>query len=176
MMIFNLPESHDHISKAKEIFKEITKDDVCVQETICVGKPNKNGIRALKLTLTNPMETENVLTPKKGLLKGRGFYISADLTQCKHEAELKKEANTRKLNGENVVFTFFLEYLVTVLEQKLNELDSFSCCDSTDHEYSVSYECSRFKLKTPFFYYFWPFSTFLLFNLETFLNYIECFL
>lgn len=108
IMIFNMPESHNDVSKAKEIIKDLIKEDVCVEKAIRAGKPNKNGIRALKIKLNSSREAEKVIKAKKDVLKGRGLYVSADLTPMQSEniAKLKLEAERRKLNGESVAFKF----------------------------------------------------------------------
>lgn len=108
IMLFNLPESHDDTVNAKEILKLITNDDITVQKAVRVGKPNKNGFRALKLTVNSSKEAEKVITAKKGVLKGRGVYVSADLTpqQCVNIKKLRQEVDSRKRNGENVILKF----------------------------------------------------------------------
>lgn len=108
VMIFNMPESHHDIVNAKEIFKELVNEDVSVEKTSRVGKPNKNGIRALKLSLNSSKDAEKVIKAKKNVLKGRKIYVSADLTPTQSEniRKLRKEVDTRRRNGENVVMKF----------------------------------------------------------------------
>lgn len=59
---------------------------------------------------------------------------------------MKKEGNTSKLNGENFVFKF-IKGVPRILSdrtgEKLTDLDSFFCCDSSDPQYSVGYETNK---------------------------------
>lgn len=109
IMMFNLPETNDDMMKASEILRLlVTNYEIGVAKVLRVGKANKNGIRALKITLNNANDVDQVVWAKKGILKGRNVYISADLTPMQNEnlKQLKQEMETRKENGENVVIRF----------------------------------------------------------------------
>lgn len=108
IMIFNLLEEGDDVGKVKEIFRILTKEDINMSKTIRVGKPNKNGIRALKIVLENPADAVKILKAKKGALKGRKIYVNADLTPMQYGnlKKLRDEVDNRKQNGENVILRY----------------------------------------------------------------------
>lgn len=121
IMVFNLLEEDDDVGKAKEIFRTLTKEDITVTKAIRVGKPNKNGIRALKVILDNSLDAGKVLRAKKSVLKGRKVYVSADLTTMQY-GNLKKliqEVENRKQNGENVVLKY-IKGVPTIIEESKN--------------------------------------------------------
>lgn len=108
IMIFNLPDTNNDSNKAREIFKEITREDLIISKVIRVGKVNKNGNRALKVTCNNVCDVEKILKAKKDKLRGRSIFISADLTPTQYEyiKRLRQEAEVRKQNGENVILKY----------------------------------------------------------------------
>lgn len=92
-----MPESHHDIIHAKEKWKLLTNEDLPVEKAIRVGKPNKNGIRALTFKQFKGCRTS--------VIKGRRVYVSADLTPMQSEniMKLKEEGTSRKHHGENVM-------------------------------------------------------------------------
>lgn len=122
ILIFNMSESSDDKTNAEKILRDLAKHDVNIIETARIGKPNKKGNRALKITLPNANVTSKIITAKKDPLKGKHVYISPDLTirQRNHYNELKNELNERRNSGENDIIIRYVKGIPTIVKRNLN--------------------------------------------------------
>lgn len=70
-----------------------------------VGKKNKRGIRALKVTLKDSVTAYELLRCKKGLLNEQSICVSADLTSFQRTQlnKIKVELLERKNNYEQYI-------------------------------------------------------------------------
>lgn len=104
VMIFNLPEEGVDLEKTKDLIHLVTGQHLHVTELSRIGRKNKNGYRALKISLANATDANKILTSKRESLKNKRIYLSADLTpsQINNWKKMKEELNARKSNGEDV--------------------------------------------------------------------------
>lgn len=103
-MIFNIPEESRDLEKDKELIHSITGQHLHVTESSQIDKKNKNGYRALKISLINVVDANKILTTKKEYLKNKRIYLSADLTptQINNWKKSKEEFSMRRSNSENI--------------------------------------------------------------------------
>lgn len=109
IVIFNLPEnSESDLSKVQEVFNTLVNRNFAIQSILRVGKKNRNGHRALKVTLNNGDEARKIITSDKKPLSEKQIYVSADLTpaQISHLKAMRQEVESRKENGENVTIKY----------------------------------------------------------------------
>lgn len=111
-MVFNLPEPQNRaldLIKVKEIFLELTNEDLNILRVVRLGKPNKNGHRALKVVFNDAEDANKVIRAKKDILRGKAISVNADLTQLQIKTwnKLKEEMEVRRKAGENVVVKYF---------------------------------------------------------------------
>ncbi|KAG5883589.1 hypothetical protein JTB14_004783 [Gonioctena quinquepunctata] len=101
VMVYNLPEKSQDLDlkQAQAIVKEITKEELRVIGTHRVGKKNKNGARALKITFSNPDDALKVISNKKNLGKRWNVFILADLTE-RQAAQSKKGQEEKERRTE----------------------------------------------------------------------------
>lgn len=101
IVIFNLPVNEDDKRETEKLLSDIANRNINILKSARVGKSNKNGYKALKVTLSNHDDVDVVLKAKR-TLKGKNIYINADLTHLQRSNlnELKMELETRKKNGE----------------------------------------------------------------------------
>lgn len=54
-LIEKMDDVHNELMKRciKKWFKLLTNDDISVEKTICIDRPNKNGIQTLKLKVSS---------------------------------------------------------------------------------------------------------------------------
>lgn len=112
VMVFNLPEPQNRaldLIKVKEIFLELTNEDLNILRVVRLGKPNKNGHRALKVVFNDAEDANKVIRAKKDILRGKAISVNADLTQLQIKTwnKLKEEMEVRRKAGENVVVKYF---------------------------------------------------------------------
>lgn len=101
IVIFNLPVKEDDKRDAGKLLSDLANRNINILKSARVGKTNKNGFKALKVTLSNHDDVDNVLKAKR-TLKGKNIYINTDLTHLQRTNlnELKMEMESRKKNGE----------------------------------------------------------------------------
>lgn len=109
VVIFNLPEENNDQNDAQLILNELTNGRIAIVKSGRFGKRNRNGHRAMKITVESHEVASKIITANKNCLKGRNIYISADLTRYQRDSlnQLKKELATRTANGEeNLVIKY----------------------------------------------------------------------
>lgn len=104
IMIFNLKEN-PQISDAtavQRIFRQMCDVLPTVIKIDRIGRPNKNNIKALKITLSNHDEVQQIVKNKSKLDRLERIYISTDLTKRQQEEfkKVKKELDQRRSRGE----------------------------------------------------------------------------
>ncbi|XP_044761984.1 uncharacterized protein LOC123319186 [Coccinella septempunctata] len=107
VMFYNLPESDKpDLAEAKDILMSSIERDIV--RAVRVGKPNKNGARALRVTLSSPDDAHKVLKNKIKIGKARNIFIDADLSprQLQHLQKVRKEAADRRSGGEEVYIRY----------------------------------------------------------------------
>lgn len=102
IVIFNMPDSDNDVNAAKEVFTNLVNKRIDIKSATRVGRENKKGLRALKITLQDSIMASEILRAKRDPLKGRNIYIAADLTPCQraHLNKVKEELLKRKNEGE----------------------------------------------------------------------------
>lgn len=126
IVIFNLKETNGEsdadIAVAKQILEDLINSEILIQSALRVGKKNKNGNRALKVSLDNSVTAATIIQAKKDKLKGKHIYISADLTQSQrfNLQELKKELDTRKNSGETNLIIKYINGVPKIVNRPLN--------------------------------------------------------
>nr|CAI5860877.1 unnamed protein product [Callosobruchus analis] len=104
IMIFNLPETREPDNTvAKNIFRELTSQDMQIIATNRIGKKNKNDHQALKVVLSNPQDVKKILLSRKEILKPRKTFVTQDMTpkQRQNINKLKSEIDSRREQGEH---------------------------------------------------------------------------
>lgn len=122
VIIFNMDENGDDITKVNKIFNDLINEDVSVQTAVRVGKKNKSGFRALKISLKDPVIASKIIRAKRTPLKSQNIYISADLT-TNQRASLRKiqtDLEARKNNGEDGLVIKYVNGLPTIVKKSLN--------------------------------------------------------
>lgn len=125
IMIFNLPEvasnSRDSDSSiVSEIFKDITSDEIQINNVMRIGKKNRNGARALKIVLEDAQDALFLVRNKSKVNKERKIYLAADQTpmQLSKLKSLKEELATRSERGEKNLKLKYINGQPRIVEQK----------------------------------------------------------
>lgn len=120
IVIFNMAESDNDVSAAKEVFTDLINRSIDICSATRVGKKNKRGVRALKVTCKDPATASDLLRCKKDPLKGRNIYISADLTPSQRTQlnVVKAEFLERKNNGEQNIMLKYINNIPKIVVKK----------------------------------------------------------
>lgn len=122
ILVFNLPESNQDNNNVEKILYDLIQENVTITESARIGKKNKKGIRALKITLPNQSVATKIITAKKDKIKPKNIYISADLTKSQrdHLNNLKEELRTRRENGEEDIVIRYVKGTPKIVNKTLN--------------------------------------------------------
>lgn len=125
IMIFNVREAESNsrdsdLSVVSEIFKDITSDEIQINNVQRIGKKNKNGARALKIVLEDAQDALFLIRNKSKIDKKRKVYLAADQTpmQLSQLKSLKDELATRSERGENNLILKYINGQPRIVEQK----------------------------------------------------------
>lgn len=114
LMIFNMPErdeDNDRI-EANRLIESASGKNFTIKKISRVGKKNKNGCRALKISLSSQSEVFQIIKNKLKLksINGNKIYINTDLTTNQREqyTKIKEEMSERISNGETGLYIKYL--------------------------------------------------------------------
>lgn len=104
VMIFNC-EVHNGQAEAAQVgkfFTEICGQPVDINSVSKIGKPNRNGHKALKVVLNSVADVNLVLRNRAKAVNTKKIFIEADLTPKQRSSlnEVRSELKRRKENGE----------------------------------------------------------------------------
>lgn len=104
IVLFNVSEDGqvDDMRLAKDVVMDLVSEELVIKKVFRSGKKNKKGARALKIVFSNAADASKLLRAKRGVLKEKQIFISADLTRCQveHLNNLKREVDERRSRGE----------------------------------------------------------------------------
>lgn len=119
LMIFNLhleegiPESVQISSLlSNKVARQIEATNV-----VTVGKPNRNGHKPVKVTLSNSSDVSFVLKNRRIFTDSHQIYIEADLSpaQLKQLQDIKEELRLRRSNGEENLILRYISGVPTIV-------------------------------------------------------------
>lgn len=111
LMVFNLGLEEDtpELVQISSLLSSKVSRPVEASSVVRVGKPNRNGHKPLKVTLTNANDVSTVLKNRRKFIDTHQVYIEADLSpaQLKQLNDTKEELRVRRANGEeNLILRF----------------------------------------------------------------------
>lgn len=123
VMLFNLKENSvagRDTEDVRGVFSKIVADPVNIVNAVRVGKRNKNGIRALKVTLSGKDDALDIIRNRSKLSGDQKVYINADLTPLQREQfrNAEDELKRRLSNGEQNLAVKYVNGLPRVIKKK----------------------------------------------------------
>lgn len=121
IMIFNFERSNDGSDSVQisELLSEICGQPMNISKSEVIGKPNKNGFRAIRVHLCNPTDVSLILKYKAKAISSKKVYIEPDMTP-KQRDELnmvRNEYERRKQNGEDNIRIKFVNGIPTIVQK-----------------------------------------------------------
>lgn len=105
IMIFNYGPITDQpeITQVSQLLSNVTAQQINVSKVTRVGKPNKNGHKALKVTLNNASDIGLILKNKGKAIREKQVYMETDMTPIQRNElhTARAELNERKVRGED---------------------------------------------------------------------------
>lgn len=104
IMIFNLslkPDESD-ASLVSSVMSEVLGHQVAVSGACRVGKPNRNGHKPVRVTLSSGVDVGSALKNRGKFATAKQIYVEADLTPVQMERlqGVRNELNRRRADGE----------------------------------------------------------------------------
>lgn len=123
LMIFNMPEGGEDLDEVevKRLLNIITQKTITIQNMSRVGKKNKNGFRALRVSLSSQHEVFEVMKNKSKLqdAKVNTIFINTDLTSSQRIqiSKVKDELRERTTKGETDLYIKYINGLPRILSK-----------------------------------------------------------
>lgn len=121
LMIFNFNISDDRSDSVQinELFSEISGRPVSICSSELIGKPNKNGFRAMKVRLSNPADVGVILKNKAKAITSKKVYIEPDMTpkQLEELNTVRNEFKHRRQNGEGNIRIKFVNGIPSIVQK-----------------------------------------------------------
>lgn len=121
LMIFNFNISNDRSDSVQinELFTEISGHPISICKAEVIGKPNKNGFRAIKVRLSNPVDVGVILKNKAKAITTKKVYIEPDMTpkQIEELNTVRNELELRRQNGEDNIRIKFVNGIPGIVQK-----------------------------------------------------------
>lgn len=123
IIIFNLqenPTSAADIDSIKEVLSDIVPDPITVLSASRMGRANKNGNRALKVTLSNNETVMNIIKNRSRMKRERKVFINVDLTPSQRDKyrKLEEQLKQRIHNGEQNLVIKYVRGVPQIITRK----------------------------------------------------------
>lgn len=121
LMIFNLDISKDFPESVQinELLTQISGQPMNITSSGVIGKPNKNGFRAVKVRLGSPDDVGLILKNRAKAITLKKVYIEPDMTPKQREElnAVRNEFQCRKQNGEDNIRIKFVNGIPEIAQK-----------------------------------------------------------
>lgn len=123
IMIFNLPEESTvaaEMNSIQEVISDTVSGPVSILSATRVGKRNKNGNRALKVTLSNSEIVMNIVKNRSKIKRDRKVFVNVDLTPLQRDKyrNLEDQMKQRISNGEKDLVIKYIHGVPQIINKK----------------------------------------------------------